>query len=440
MNPTRSSSLVLRSLSALAIAFLAGCAGYNHTLFVTKSNAGLDFDAKPPTAEITLSRKEAVIAPAFEDGKTPPVLASFSADIGTGEGFKAFAFGVDQTFAGGDAAVAMSKLFNSPVAAPASERFDSALTLSEPPPHADSIFRGLAAPGQARPFLFGTDTMAGLKVGWSGVGGQIPDTLKAGFNRKEFAWAPLSYSPKTGPGCCADKTCCKAPAPCPATACCKTPAGYKVHMPSFLATVDKNAGVKGQDARMKHIQYFATGEAATHLARQPAVRKALFTRMDPKLTASFDPVILGETLAMVNTIINNLAANADVNAVNIKADLANLKGITQGGAFGKRYEFDAQANTLTESDSPLGPANGSFADFISLNKHLTDALAQLDTCGKALAKGAKITFVPADLGDRLLSVRSTLDLRQHTLRAELEQNPVVQNAYFFVRLKLNGTQ
>ena len=87
-----------------------GCAGYNHTLFMTKSNVGLDFDSKPPTLEITVSRKEAVIAPTFEGGQTPPVMASFKPRAGAGSGFGNFFLGVDQTFTGGDAAVAMASL------------------------------------------------------------------------------------------------------------------------------------------------------------------------------------------------------------------------------------------------------------------------------------------------------------------------------------------
>src|SRR5262245_16174552 len=93
---------------------LGGCAGYNHTLFMTKSNVGLDFDSKPPTLEINVSRKEAVIAPSFEGGKTPPVLASFKPGAGGGGSFGSFFMGTDQTFAGGDAAMAMAQLYDQP--------------------------------------------------------------------------------------------------------------------------------------------------------------------------------------------------------------------------------------------------------------------------------------------------------------------------------------
>ena len=56
----------------------SGCAlGYDRMLLITKTNVGLDIDSKPPTAEISIARREGVIAPSFEEGKALPVLASF---------------------------------------------------------------------------------------------------------------------------------------------------------------------------------------------------------------------------------------------------------------------------------------------------------------------------------------------------------------------------
>lgn len=408
--------LALRLLPPLALAaFGVGCVGHNHTLFVTKSNAGLDFETTPPTTEITIARKEFVIAPAFEDGATPPVMASFQPHAGSNSGFKNFFFGVDQTFAGGDAAIAMAGLFNRPDApALSATEHDSAITVKEPT--AKLPWNKIPEAGTVRPFVFATDTMLGLKIGWSGIT-QVPDSVKAGFNRKEFAWAPLSKSEVD------DNT-----------------GTVSLKIPSFLATVDSDAGTEGVDAKASSVQYFATGKAATLLALQPAVRKALFVRMDPSFKASFNPVILGETLVMINTIINNLANSGDSGAKGLRTDLSNLKGITQGGDFGKRYEFDTGTNKLKEIAGDGTATDGSLADFISLNKHLTDNIARLDACGEAMSKGTKITFEPADLGGRLLAIRSELDLRRHTLRTEIERNPTVQNAYYFVRMKLSATQ
>src|SRR5437870_361069 len=86
------------------LALLTGCVGFNTALFMTKSNVGLDLDMKPPTAEINISRKEGVVEPSFEGGHTPPVMASFSTKVGHDK-IDSFFLGVNQTFAGGDAAV-----------------------------------------------------------------------------------------------------------------------------------------------------------------------------------------------------------------------------------------------------------------------------------------------------------------------------------------------
>lgn len=265
----------LSCLFAVA-ALLQGCAGYNTVMFMTKSTAGLDIDTKPPTAEINISRKEAVIAPAFEKGQTPPVLASFKPNVGFGNRFGNYFLGVDQTFAGGDAAKTMAILYADPTCKYDDPKFNSELQLDTPIASSGvwwkDIFTAPAEPGKIKPFIFGTDTMLGLKVAWSGVGGQFPDTVKLGFNRKEFAWAPVTMS--------GDKK--------------------KVKMPSFLATIESNIGVgsetaepsgtstsgQNQQGGIKSIQYFATGEAASHLARQKDVRDAMLKRLDPRFGES----------------------------------------------------------------------------------------------------------------------------------------------------------
>lgn len=246
----------------LALLF-CGCAGQNHVLFMTKSNAGLDFDSKPPTLEISVSRKEVVIAPTFEGGQMPPVAASFKPRAGAGSGFGNFFLGVDQTFEGGDAAMAMAALYSSDqTPAPASRTdYNSALTLTQPP-RSTSSWRRVPGPGETRTFIFGTDTTLGLKVAWSGTGGQFPDTVRLGFNRKEFAWAPVFIA--TNP---------------PATT--NAAVAYSVKMPSFLATIQSHIQAGTSNSGVFALQYFAAGETATLLALQPAVREAMIKRLDP---------------------------------------------------------------------------------------------------------------------------------------------------------------
>lgn len=253
-------------LFALPLAgLLAGCVGYNHTLFMTKSNAGLDVDMKPPTTEVTIARKEAVISPVFEGGKTPPVMASFGANSDVGNSFTRFLFGVDQTFAGGDAARAMTELYSDTTPVKKTDKptdYDSKITVNGNPDTGRNkfmkFFFGLHKNDDVRPLIFGTDTSLGVKAGWSGVSGQVPDRLHAGFNRKEMAFAPVFGEMDEG----RTKT--------------------DVRMPSFLATVDSNSKVSGNgDTSVSYLQYFATGDAATRLAMQPAVRQAMLQRADP---------------------------------------------------------------------------------------------------------------------------------------------------------------
>ena len=266
------------------MATLSGCAGYNHVLFMTKSNAGLDVDASPPTAEINISRKELVIAPNFEGGQTPPVVASFGSQLGNAKDAPGrFFFGADQTFSGGDAAVTLAECYNLP--SNDCWKRDSTLTLRTEPENAipsnpvQKFVKGLQKPGQVKPFIFGTDTQFGLKVAWNGVGGVYPETLKLGYNRKEFALAPVTVGNK------------------------ETDNSVKVNIPSFLATVnaDAEAGVAKVDGggvagtqSAKWIQYFATGTAATGLATHREVREAMLKRMDPKQSEAFTPEAIKE--------------------------------------------------------------------------------------------------------------------------------------------------
>ena len=262
----------LQNLLCLLPLGLSACAGHNHILFMTKSNVGLDFDSKPPTLEVTVSRKEVVIAPSFEGGQMPPVAASFKPKAGAGSGFGNFFLGVDQTFEGGDAAVAMASLYSSDkTPAPASRtNYNSALTLTQPPRYT-GFFRRVPGPGETRSFIFGTDTSLGLKAAWSGAGGQFPDTVRLGFNRKEFAWAPIFVASNP-----------------PANT--NAAATYSVKMPSFLATIQGKIDVGTSNGGISALQYFAAGESATLLALQPAVREAMIKRLDPvaaELTPEF---------------------------------------------------------------------------------------------------------------------------------------------------------
>jgi hypothetical protein len=336
-------------LGCLIAVLISGCAGYNDTMFMTKSNVGLDFDAKPPTAEINIARKEAVIAPSFEGGQTPPVMASFSPGVRTGAGFTSFFMGVDQTFAGGDAALAMAKLYGSPTATDKSQ-YNSAITISEAPKYKNWLQK-VPGPGTTRPLIFGTDTALGLKVAWSGVGGQIPDTVKLGFNRKEFAWAPLSFAPTPVGGTVVD-----------------------VKMPAFLATIESSQKVGGTGStgsngtQVSAMQYFATGDSATYLAMQRDVRAAMLSRMDPnnatykaRFGKSAEP-LLGPMIASVYLSLKQLQGTDDV-AKAFVAKLGDLKDLDIPASF--------KANNMIKYD--VLPAAGTNAAVLEADAQNGDA-------------------------------------------------------------------
>lgn len=352
---------------ATIVLLLTGCAGYNHTLFMTKSNVGLDFDAKPPTAEITVSRKEAVIAPSFEKGQTPPVMASFKPHAGVNGGFKNFFVGVDQTFAGGDAAMNMAKFYSKPTPGDGVPDFSSTLVLSKKPT-SRTIFTKIPDAGKVRPFIFGTDTMLGLKVAWTGVGGQFPDTVKAGFNRKEFAWAPLTMTNVPGT------------------------TQYHVNMPSFLATIDSDETADTEAAGISALQYFSTGGAATALARQRDVRLAMLARLDPNtkefkaLGANLSPEGRATAFVLLRPIyaellrIRNTNPSADTHVRALDSLLPpNLERDYD------EYEYDAGTRNLTRLSPRRALTGDGFHRVLNYETGLADSIEHL-TSGLADAQ------------------------------------------------------
>ena len=249
----------------LAGCVLSGCAiGYDSLLFVTKSNVGLDVDTTPPTAEVSIARRESAIAPTFEKGQTPPVLASFRVGF---RGILGVWADVASAFAGGDAAATMALLFDQPDATTAE---NASLCLQEKPRPIGVFGQELKfpGPGDVRPFLFGTDTSLGLKVAWSGLTATVPDTVKLGYNRKELATAPIFAIPEA----------------------CGTMGGqYVVRAPSFLATIGSSPKVAGvADSELQYVQYFATGRAATSLSLRQDVRTVMIRRLNPDLAVQFE--------------------------------------------------------------------------------------------------------------------------------------------------------
>jgi hypothetical protein len=261
--------------------FVAGCGlGYNRMLFFTTTNYGLNLDSTPPTAEVSVGRREGVIAPSFDGDKVPPVLGMFRSD---GNFFSPALSGV---FAGGKAAYLVTKTANG-VNSPQDTADGGAYSCSANPPRSkilDSVAKiwGIGALTEegdnARPFFFATDTMTGLKAVWSGATSAIPETVKFGYNRKEFAYAPVFAAPPTqtpggSPVAAANST--PSPTRCP-------PGQAEITTPSFLATLFSGVSLSVfSGSGFRYVQTFATGSAADHLAQRDDVRRMLTQKMLP---------------------------------------------------------------------------------------------------------------------------------------------------------------
>ena len=282
----------------IAVLFIASavnsCApGYNSVLFSTKSNIGIDLDSEPPTLEVAISRNEGVVEPVFEGGQTLPVMSSFSASTGT---FKNFFFGVGATFSTGEAAYVMSYLY-SDQDFPRNEKVPyERVTLTREP----QLPLGLTylKPGEVRPLSFGTETVLGLKIAWSGRTAQYPSAVKLGFNRKEVAWVPVALGPKEG-----------------------NASQFTADIPALLATIDNDVKVEGLEAALKHLQYFATGSAATNLANRRAVREAMLKRTDPENISAFENVARTDSSLELQALLINAELHNEKDA-----QIANIKG------------------------------------------------------------------------------------------------------------------
>lgn len=300
----------------ILILFISGCAGYNRVLLATKTNVGIDIDTTPPTAEITIARREIAIQPILPDYPNPaPTMPSIPERVAsTANGEKSeqeyalplvaafaklggfFNPEISGYFAGGDAAIHIvqenseksptsnpekSSSSNTGSSASTSNDSSSSLCLRNEPYDMRSplekfldliMFKDTeaakkAARAESRPFYFATDTSTGLKVAWSGTGGPYPDSFKLGYNRKEFASPPVFVN-HIKEGCQGDPD-----------------YQWQVKLPSFVATVNVAANIRiGNDdekskSGLSQVQFFATGKAATEFAKRSDVKELISKRI-----------------------------------------------------------------------------------------------------------------------------------------------------------------
>jgi hypothetical protein len=258
----------------------------DRVFLATKTNVGIDIDNKPPTAELSIARRELNIQPVFPDyTNEDSIMPTFAA------------FGLSDTwinprirgeFAGGKAAVEALKPEANTIKLVdqneeqelETEPKESDNKVTKDDTGSDSIvciqkmpektfwrkfLDGITGENDAtaKPFFFATDTAYGLKVMWSGTAGPYPDSLKLGYNRKEYASAPIFIEKNTmiknkkqgdGKPISREKNDCNGE-------------DFTVRMPSFYASIDNSSGLeKITDNQISpsttHTQFFATGQAA----------------------------------------------------------------------------------------------------------------------------------------------------------------------------------
>jgi hypothetical protein len=266
----------------------------DRVFLATKTNVGIDIDNKPPTAELTIARRELNIQPVFPDyTDQDSIMPTFAA------------FGLSDTwinprirgeFAGGKAAVEALK--------PEAETIkmvgeNAEKELGTDPKESDNkvtkddtgsdaivclqklpektfwreFLDGITGENDdtAKPFFFATDTAYGLKVMWSGTAGPYPDSLKLGYNRKEYASSPIfieNNKVRNNNNEVDGKTIITETNKC-------NGAGFTARMPSFYASIDNSSGLQTiRDNQISpnttHTQFFATGQAAYEYSKRNA--------------------------------------------------------------------------------------------------------------------------------------------------------------------------
>lgn len=250
-------------LLAFEILVLSGCTGYDRAFFVTKTNVGLDIDDNPPTAEITIARKEIAIVPTFQVSSTQELMLPVLVSFGLNGGF--LDPEITASFATGEAALVLAQGPDQQVdSTKLSEQSSLCLNkLPEMRPQWKMMWHSIFGRGRedTRAFYFATDTAFGLKVMWDGVSGHYPNSLTLGYNRKEYALSPV-YSTE-------DPSCRPSDQP-------SDTKWWRVTIPSFVASVNNSSTFKEVlESGVTHTQFFATGRAATTFVGKPVVNAAM---------------------------------------------------------------------------------------------------------------------------------------------------------------------
>lgn len=260
-----------RIIMILICGLLSACGvGQKKLLFTTRSNVGLDIDAKQFTAQLNIDRQEAVIGPTFEGGQHFPIAAAFLNNNRFLGGF-----GVSSLFSGGAAALALTECPTMDTDKITIFQNQAYLGLTQEPKIKKSLlkrfwgwltrsdskdeYEKFPGPGEVKPFIFDTDTSLGVKVAWTGATAEFPDKVKIGFNREEFALASVMRAD--------------------ASSCIGSNKPFCIGIPSFFAALDTETELlKMFTSSIGFRQVFAVGVSATNLAANPKIRSIIDKR------------------------------------------------------------------------------------------------------------------------------------------------------------------
>ena len=214
-------------------ATVAACGTTERVNFVTTTSIGIQGDTRTADATIGYNRFEGVIGPAYETGALPPVAAALNSDL------EIFNPSISQVYATGDAARLVT----------GGKGHDTAPKLK----------------GAKRVMVFGAGTTVGAKFGFGTSG---PESIVFGYKRIEFSSLPIGKKTSDANG--EDK------------------------YGSVLASIDLDVdGDIATDKTLKLAQLFASGEAATELAKKPELQELFKGRVEQ---------ILGRNLGCVDKI------------------------------------------------------------------------------------------------------------------------------------------
>lgn len=247
-------------LALLAAAQMSCAANHDTVCFTTRTVVGLSVEGSPQALDFGYARQELSIAPVTEDGQVLPLLASFTNRGGAAA--RLFGLGIGQSFAVGNAALALALFAESAGGKNSLVGENDGLFIQGGSDAATSRTSGrplplheapAAIPGKlegSRLYVFGTNTLLGFEVGFEPAGG-YPHRGTIGWRREEFAYVPIfERFDATG-------------------------APTHILVPSLVATTSAVASASQDRGSINITQFYATGLAAVFLSGLEGVRTVL---------------------------------------------------------------------------------------------------------------------------------------------------------------------